>query len=130
MGTRSTIKFQEDGETVCTIYQQYDGYPDYVGKKLAEFLKEITMVNGIPLGDTGKRFANGVGCLAAQFVAQFKKCAGGLYIVSDDCDEEYNYVVNYEHDENMRQFKDFVISVNDSFRGNLEEFEKFCKDNS
>ena len=28
MGTRSVIKFQEDGNTLCAIYQQFDGYPE------------------------------------------------------------------------------------------------------
>ena len=93
MGTRSVIKFQEDGETICAIYQQFDGYIEGVGATLFEFLDEITIVNGLSL-DQPERVANGVGCLAAQFIAQFKAGAGGFYMTHPSDSQEYNYIVN------------------------------------
>ena len=93
MGTHSVIKFQEDGETICAIYQQYDGYPEGVGKELFEFLDNITIVNGLSVGQP-ERVANGVGCLAAQFVAEFKNGAGGFYMTQLDDEQEFNYIVN------------------------------------
>lgn len=93
MGTRSVIKFQEDGETICAIYQQFDGYIEGVGATLFEFLDEITVVNGLSV-DQPERVANGVGCLAAQFIAQFKVGAGGFYMTHPNDNQEYNYIVN------------------------------------
>lgn len=93
MGTRSVIKFQEDGETICAIYQQFDGYVEGVGATLFEFLDDITIVNGLSV-DQPERVANGVGCLAAQFIAQHKNGAGGFYMTHPDDSQQYNYTVN------------------------------------
>jgi len=96
MGTRSTIKFYErDGEKkvfVCAVYQQYDGYIEGVGKELKEFCKSGVLVKGFS-DNKNKRQFNGMGCLAAQFIAEFKKGVGGLYMTTKDNKQEYNYVV-------------------------------------
>lgn len=94
MGTRSVIKFQENGETLCAIYQQFDGYLEGVGATLFEFLDGITIVNGLSFGQP-KRVANGVGCLAAQFIAEQKSGAGGFYMTHPSDSQEYDYYVNY-----------------------------------
>lgn len=97
MGTRSTIKFiekWEDGnDELVNIYQQYDGYIDGVGKELARWLLSKTLVNGISFGMDMKTCANGAGCLAAQYIKEFKNEIGGLYLVSLSDIEEYNYKV-------------------------------------
>lgn len=127
MGTRSTIHFQEDGETVATIYQQFDGYPDGVGLELANFLKGITIVNGIRGSD--KRLANGVGCLAAQFIADHKDGPGGLYITHPDDSQEYNYMVNYttRDDTPMLEYHpEPTISVAGQTFNSIEEFYNYC----
>jgi hypothetical protein len=73
MGTRSTVKFyrnkHNEKEIVCvaSIYQQYDGYLEGVGKELIEWLKTFTIVNGISL-DEEIKIANGIDCLAAQYI--------------------------------------------------------------
>ena len=96
MGTRSIITFKGDGNTFCSVYQQFDGYPDGVGLDLANFLKSKKLVNGIS-GDGSKVF-NGAGCLIAQYIAAHKSKAGGLYITTpEDNNEEYNYVVDIKH---------------------------------
>lgn len=102
MGTRSTITFAKtDGGLVVvpyvTIYQQYDGYIEGVGHELAKWLMGKTIINGIGFNQYSEKYANGLGCLAAQFIRDFKTDVGGLYIdpitIEDECD--YNYLVLY-----------------------------------
>lgn len=108
MGTRSTIKFYEEGSKtpILSVYQQYDGYIDGVGHDLAKWLKNKKIVNG---------YANGMGCLAAQFVADHKTEIGGFYITNSKDEQEYNYKVTHKKG-------DFVIEVNgDQFKGSPDE---------
>ena len=97
MGTHSIIRFKDtDGIVWVVIYQQYDGDLEGVGLSLAKFLHRIVLVNGIPgtklVGD--KIYGNGLGCIAAQYIAATKKEVGGLYIEAPQCaDKEYNYNV-------------------------------------
>ena len=99
MGTRSTVKFYEleNGKKslLAAIYQQYDGYIEGVGYELAEFLMQKKLVNGIPSRtDLLLNFANGPGCLAAQYIAQHKaQIIGNLYMTTEDDMQEYNYEV-------------------------------------
>lgn len=96
MGTRSlTVIHSEDDGEIVVMYRQFDGYPAGHGQELADFLKPITLVNGIPLGDT-RKLANGMGCLAGQIVAHFKTGTGGFYLHSAgtrNCGEEFVYHV-------------------------------------
>ena len=96
MGTRSTIRFIEKYENretqLVNIYQQFDGYIEGVGYELAKWLINKTIVNGF-VGNDEKNNANGIGCLAAQFIKDFKKHIGGLYIVGSTNAQEYNYDV-------------------------------------
>ena len=96
MGTRSTIRFIEKYENretqLVNIYQQFDGYIEGVGYELAKWLINKTIVNGFASNDE-KNNANGIGCLAAQFIKDFKKHIGGLYIVGSTNAQEYNYDV-------------------------------------
>jgi len=97
MGTRSTIKFidkyNNEEYPLVNIYQQFDGYIEGVGYALAEWLCKKTLVNGIPM-NANKNMANGSGCLAAQFIRDFKEEPGGLYIIPMDAGkEDYNYEV-------------------------------------
>ena len=96
MGTRSTIRFIEKYENretqLVNIYQQFDGYIEGVGYELAKWLINKTIVNGFVSNDE-KNNANGIGRLAAQFIKDFKKHIGGLYIVGSTNAQEYNYDV-------------------------------------
>lgn len=106
MGTRSLIHFKnQENQTICTVYQQYDGYLDYVGRRLAEFLQTGELTNGIPVGEN-KLFFNGMGCLAAQYISKNKTEAGNVYIYppnTEDVGEEFTYTVSIseEGDLNM-----------------------------
>lgn len=96
MGTRSTVTFLDNGIPLCCIYQQFDGYiKEGVGDELKNFVKSKPIVNGI--GENENVF-NGVGCMAAQFIKEFKKEAGGLYLFPLGNKEEYNYIVNVTHE--------------------------------
>jgi hypothetical protein len=102
MGTRSLTVFNEtekNGE-ICVMYRQFDGYPSGHGKELKNLLKDMVLVNGIPVGDN-RKLANGMGCLAAQVVSSMKDGPGGIYIHpkgTRDCGEEYIYTL-YPIDE-------------------------------
>lgn len=129
MGTRSLIHFKSEAdETLCTVYRQFDGYPDGRGQELADFLKTRKLINGIN-GQKMDVAANGMGCLAAQWVAQEKDDIGGVYMYTpdaDNCWEEYTYTVF--------PGKDGVILMtcdgdeNESFSGSPHDFEAWSKE--
>ncbi len=102
MGIRSLIYFQEVCEgkilTYVVIYQQSDGGPDIVGLILANFLKGITIVNGITYPRSGQKEANGFGCLISQYIAQEKKDIGGFYVADTESSgvEDWKYRVMYD----------------------------------
>lgn len=111
MGTRSTIAFIDKRVTraekvytdeIVRIYQQYDGYPSGVGMELAKWLKDKKVINGYSLDQTiEKGFCNGIGCISAQFIHDFKTDIGGLYITNHDDIENYNYKVIVTYDYNI-----------------------------
>ena len=117
MGTRSTVKFyDESDEPILCVYQQYDGYISGVGHDLAKFLKGKKIVNGIGSGQTmEKGFANGIECLAAQYVAERKRRIGGFYLTNRDDKEEFNYEVRFIDSK-------FIINV-DGFEGSPDGFK-------
>jgi len=112
MGTRSLTKFiNAEGETCALAYKQYDGYPTGYGTDLATFLSQFTVVNGIPVGDSLK-LANGIECLAAQVVAEFKDGAGGYYLYPtnyEDCGQEYYYTITQD------TTGDIIMEVSDMY---------------
>lgn len=128
MGTRSLTRFIEVVENkknpITCIYRQYDGYPSGHGKELAEFLMSGTMVNGY--GSSEERQFNGIGCLAAQFIAEFKKGVGNIYIEKPNakgCGEEFIYEIHYN--PIAKELKLICIDVWDKktlFEGNPKDF--------
>ena len=123
MGTRSLTFVYEENKPVVNMYRQFDGYPSGHGQELAKFLLSGEMVNGIPVG-VDKLFFNGMGCLAAQLIVNFKKSAGGFYIYpieSNNCWQEYEYHI----------YEDTVVVKNPDeviFNGTWKEFYDFCYD--
>ena len=146
MGTRS-LTFVYDSyrmnigklvhEPIINMYRQYDGYPSGHGAELAEFLFDGKMTNGIPVGAKGK-FFNGMGDLAAQMVAYFKKEAGGFYlypISSKECGQDYEYHIrNIDGELIITVFNCgvnfFGLTQSEQhdkiFEGNLSNFAEFC----
>jgi len=81
---------------LVNIYQQYDGYPEYMAVEYANWLKDLSVGNGISGNSELNKFANGPGCFAAQFIKHFKDRPGGLYLESIDDDygwAEYVYTL-------------------------------------
>ena len=107
MSTRSTIRFRNDGDsTVCCVYKHFDGYIEGLGHDLAKWLKGMTLINGISNKEQeGHDYANGIGCLAAKWIADNKTETGDIYMCDSDEYEEYNYDVILKR-QNMR-----VLSV-------------------
>lgn len=99
MGTTGCIvfckKINDKIKPLVAVRSHFDGYIDGLGHSLAEWLLEKTMINGIKSGQYTFKYANGVGCLAAQFVRTVKDEVGGWYISDlDDIDVwDYTYRV-------------------------------------
>lgn len=128
MGTRSlTYVYGGDTESkplIC-MYRQYDGYPAGHGQELIDFLKPIKLVNG--LGPEGnEKVANGMGCLAAQLVANFKDGPGQFYLyepeLGQDACQEYEYHI-FDHEIQVKDGYGKTI-----FAGDYAEFDSFCKE--
>jgi hypothetical protein len=125
MGTRSLTFVYDDTRRVVCMYRQFDGYPSGHGRELAAFLAGFdAVVNGLRVGET-RKVANGMGCLAAQLVANFKVSSGGFYLYptdTSDVGEEYEYHV----------YADKVV-VKDGLGETLfsepwADFTEYCKD--
>jgi len=120
MGTRSLTFVYNDGAPIINMYRQFDGYPTGHGRELAEFLTSGKLVNGYSEKQSVQ--FNGMGCLAAQMIANFKNSVGGFYIHSidsTDCWQEYEYHV----------YEDKVVLKNPTeviFSGTWDEFHSFC----
>ena len=145
MGTRSLTfvynesKSGEAAERIINMYRQYDGYPSGHGAELAGFLSSGTMTNGLRLG-ANERFFNGMGCLAAQMVANFKDGAGQFYlhpVVQQSCGQDYEYhILNVDGQFKIEVYycgcnmfgmsSDYESEV--IFSGSLPEFVEFCKE--
>ena len=92
MSTRSLVRFAKREEGVSfsehpkrvevQVYKHYDGYPEGHPVDLAKFLNRFRIVNGLTNDST--EVANGLGCLAAQYVAEFKMEPGDIYIENPD----------------------------------------------
>ena len=133
MGTRSlTFVYNEHNEAILNLYRQYDGYITGHGAELAEFLAGKTLVNGF--GKESTDLANGMGCLAASLVANFKETVGGFYIhsvTSTDCGQDYEYHV-YEDRVIVKGYPESFIRFEhgglvNRFEGSWEMFGKFCR---
>jgi hypothetical protein len=92
MGTRSITRIFDHGEyskdkdtPLLTLYRQFDGYPDGMGKDLADFICTREVVNG--LTDSRMVF-NGAGCFAAALIAHLKKGPGGIYVYPPNTESE------------------------------------------
>ena len=123
MGTRClTYDYEGNSPLVC-LYRQFDGYPSGHGAELANFLKGIKLGNGIADNPKMGKFANGMGCLAAQLVVHFKKSVGGFYIhlVTDSGGVDYEYHV-YANKVVVKDSDEVVV-----FSGSRKDFAEYCK---
>ena len=97
MGTRCLTVFKDDdGEEICVLYRQFDGYVEGHGNDLVKFLKGKKVVNGFGHGENLSNAFNGMGCLTAAVIAHFKTEIGNFYLYpagTRDCGEEFIYTV-------------------------------------
>lgn len=94
--TRARITFKEYDRNVCTVYIHSDGYISGLGHELSEQLGDYKIVNGLKYGETGK-IANGMGCLAAQYIATNKKEPGYLYLDNPTEDKDTRAMIDYHY---------------------------------
>lgn len=132
MGTRSITRVypgspDKKSKAVVQMYRQMDGYPSGHGKELAEFLKDMKVINGIT-DFNAKRTANGAGCLAAQMVAHFKTGLGSIYLEP----VQPNEGVDYEYHVYAEASLPIMVRVKSGrrtlFTGRVEKFEAFCNE--
>ena len=118
MGTRATIKIAKREEGVSfsekpdkfmvSIYHHFDGYPEYLGVTLANYLDGKKIVNG--LGEDRDTVFNGLGCMAASIIAELKEEAGNVYI--EDPEHPSGWI-DYEYYIWGDYHKDIWISIFD-----------------
>ena len=91
MATNATVKIQEKGKTLCTLYVHWDGYWDGVGQDIVNILENGKLVNGFSVDDNlGEKF-NGAGCLAATLIAKLKTAPGNIYLTTDGTTDGMNH---------------------------------------
>ena len=118
MGTRATISIakREEGvsfsekpdKVLVSIYHHYDGYPEYLGVTLANYLEDKKIVNG--LGDRNAPVFNGLGCMAASIIKELKDEPGNVYI--EDPNRPHAWL-DYEYYVWGNTGKDIWISIFD-----------------
>jgi hypothetical protein len=125
---------------IINLYRQYDGYPEGHGQELVDFLKQFKLVNGLS-GESKSRTANGMGCLAAQLVSNFKGDEAGQFYLyptdAKDCGQDYEYHI-YANGPTFRVkvvnkgCNFFGMTQSDTneviFDGILAKAEDFCKE--
>ena len=120
MSTRSLVRFAKREEGVSfsehpervevQIYKHYDGYPEGHPTELANWLTNKKIVNGIGMDTYG--IANGLECLAAQYIAAFKMGPGDLYVENPDKEHmDIEYITYVWGKEN----KDIWMSIFDVY---------------
>mgnify|MGYP001311089395 CR=1 FL=1 len=136
MGTRSLTKVIEtyqdkdnvtQKQNLICMYRQYDGYPTGHGKELAEFLADRTIVNGYGLGEN-KNQNNGMGCLSAELLSEFKNGIGNIYCYPPNSQrdwEDFEYVIEGNEQDQLK-VKVYNWENKEIFNGNVNEFNMFC----
>lgn len=124
MSTRATLSFYDDGRPLVSLYKHWDGYPRNgehgFGKQIADWMQKVALTIGVGKSNDEIFYANGMGCLAAKFIADFKSEPGDLYVVRyvEDWDIQYSYVV----DENyVRVYR----GTHEMFNGTWGEFQQW-----
>lgn len=134
MGTPAVIRFirrKKGGEEVCLVcvVQLYDGYISHRGLELAKWLSKFREFGTIEVRLTQEQraallkmssheeiaqieqpmgiVARGVDDLAAQYIAMFKKTAGGLYIENESSARYEYYVIEDEENDEIKVAVEF-----------------------
>lgn len=123
MGTRAIVRLFEKMDDVTensvVVFTQYDGYPSYFGKKIAEFASAMTITNG--LGGDSTNVANGAACFAAQLVCVLKTKPGNIYLYAAYDDWSW---LDYTYDLVIEAGKPVLIKAYEVVSGENESEEK------
>jgi hypothetical protein len=128
MGTRSITFFYDDVDQknekpFVAVYTQFDGYVSGFGVEISNFLKNMKVVNGYTLQEEEGGFANGMGCLAAQFVCEVKNGIGNVYIVkSDTGTDNVDYVYHVYNNRVVVENLGYIL-----FEGTWQEYNTFAE---
>lgn len=125
MSTHCTVKFYENNKPLLAVYHQYDGYFKGVGLDMANFLLPFQVVDGIAYKETSNRVANGISCLAAQYIASFKTKVGGVYITHLDDSQEYDYELSL--DSNSQLIICAYENGEEKYKGSISEFIRYIQ---
>jgi hypothetical protein len=130
MGTRALAHIKEGDDILCTIYFQFGGYPEGVGKDLHKYLSSGKLVNGIRLDEEGTIW-NGMGCLAASLIKHLKNGPGGVYLEKpgvSDCGEEYTYTISGPEAWNVDESTEIGFEFkggDDAYHGTVDDFGEY-----
>lgn len=95
--TRARVIFREDDTNICAVYIHSDGYISGLGYQLSEQLGDYKIVNGLSYDQPKEKIANGMGCLAAQWVAMNKTKPGYLYLDNPIENENTRAMIDYHY---------------------------------
>ena len=123
MGTRALITvFNEELTPILHLYRHWDGDQECCGLELKRFLCKGKLVQGFsPEGDENN--FNGMGCMAAQLVANFKEEIGNFYIVTGEGGSciDYKYSI-YPSKDNKVMLK-VTAGSEVIYEGVVEDYE-------
>lgn len=124
MGTRSITTVYDNGKKLVSIYRQMDGYPTGMGADLKEILKGRKLVNGYNSDSAKARSFNGMGCMAAQLIAELKDGIGSIYIHPVDCGgENYTYELSATGDTIHLKLINNHLPKGVLYDGQIDDFE-------
>ncbi len=131
MGTAGITHFHQgdiDTPVLCHVYKQSDGYPESLGDQIKAILGSKNIVNGIRFDLENQ--ANGMGCAAAQFIAEIKDGTGGIYMIASAPDwADYDYHIYHEGKMPQASYPPArlmmkIMSGNDvRWQGKIEDFD-------
>ncbi len=105
MGTRATLDILDcENKVIVTVYRQYDGYPEGMGKELQDLLKDSLLTGGgIGAGQASPAYFNGMECLAPWIIGKLKEHIGNIYLYSASaaCEEFFHYTVYSPNDKDI-----------------------------
>jgi hypothetical protein len=98
---------------LVNIYQQYDGYPEYMAVEYAKWLEGLSIGNGLGRDPELNKYANGPGCFAAQFIKHFKDRPGGLYL--HPIDDDYGWA-DYVYTLFPKEGEETYMAIYDTYQ--------------
>jgi hypothetical protein len=115
MSTRSTLIIKdEQGDIILQLFRHWDGYFSVAGRDIVEFIQGGKLVNGFNQDSEYGKVYNGMGDLACQLIAHFKRpmplyndkttlvqSVGGFYVEKIDPStyESYQYELGCKNGE-------------------------------